>query len=80
MDTISTQADMEIRPYKKGALDLNKYKEIFTARGCEVKANPFLVSVKTDNLTMTLFADGRAIIYGTKSTTEAKNLYYKFVG
>lgn len=45
-----------------------------------VITNRFLLKTKLDNLELTLFPDGRAIIRGTKDSDRARTLYAKYVG
>jgi len=45
----------------------------------EVRYNNFLLKLKVDKHEITLFPDGRAIIYGTNSVPLAKSLYSKYI-
>jgi adenylyltransferase/sulfurtransferase len=42
--------------------------------------NPYLLRLAIDGFTLTLFADGRAIIAGTDDVAVARNVYAKYVG
>ena len=46
----------------------------------EVKKNKFLLQFNAEGFEVTLFADGRAIVKGTKDAAAAKNIYSKYVG
>lgn len=46
----------------------------------EVRSNPLLLRFRRGTHTVTLFADGRAIIHGTTDITIARSLYARFVG
>jgi adenylyltransferase/sulfurtransferase len=45
-----------------------------------VAANPFLVRASTDNLEITVFPDGRAIIKGTDDESVARTVYARYIG
>ncbi|KAB8131795.1 thiamine biosynthesis protein MoeB [Gracilibacillus oryzae] len=45
-----------------------------------VTENPFLVSVKTENVRLVFFKDGRTFVHGTNSIEHAKKVYYQMVG
>jgi adenylyltransferase/sulfurtransferase len=45
-----------------------------------VSRNPFLLRFTVDGFTLTVFADGRAIIGGTEDIAVAKGLYARYVG
>ncbi|WP_054860525.1 ThiF family adenylyltransferase [Gracilibacillus sp. JCM 18860] len=46
----------------------------------KVFQNPYLLSFEIENHRMVVFQDGRTLIHGTKDLTEAKKLYYQFIG
>ena len=46
----------------------------------KVLASEFLLRFNTEDYQITVFADGRAIIYGTPDESTAKSLYAKYVG
>ena len=48
--------------------------------GTEVKANRYLVRFEAEGLTVTLFADGRAIVQGTADATRARAVLARWVG
>ncbi|HEX5446013.1 MAG TPA: ThiF family adenylyltransferase [Pirellulales bacterium] len=45
-----------------------------------VTRNPFLLRLEVDDYTLTLFADGRAIIGGTDDIATARTVYAKYIG
>ena len=45
-----------------------------------VEKNRFLLKASVDGYSLTVFADGRAIIGGTNDAGVAKSLYARFVG
>ena len=46
----------------------------------EVVETPFLVRFSKGNSTLTVFADGRAIVHGTEDPAEARKIYQRWVG
>ena len=46
----------------------------------DVRANELLLRFRRGPHTVTLFADGRAIIQGTTDITLARSLYARFIG
>lgn len=46
----------------------------------DVRQNEFLLSFRADSYQMTVFADGRAILKGTKDPAVARSLYARFIG
>ena len=46
----------------------------------DVRQNEFLLSFRADAYQMTVFADGRAILKGTKDPAVARSLYARFIG
>jgi adenylyltransferase/sulfurtransferase len=45
-----------------------------------VRSNEFLLRFRVDSYEMTVFADGRAVIQGTKDPAVARSLYSRFIG
>ena len=60
-------------------LDLDELERRLSAFG-PVSRNPFLLRVVVDNLTVTAFADGRAIVNGTEDISLAKRIYSQYLG
>ncbi|MEK4749873.1 ThiF family adenylyltransferase [Niallia sp. FSL W8-0177] len=50
--------------------------QVFTS----VKQNEYLVSITYQSYRIVFFLDGRTLIHGTNSVTEAKKIYYQLVG
>jgi molybdopterin-synthase adenylyltransferase len=46
----------------------------------DVRHNEFLLSFRVDPYQMTIFADGRAILKGTKDPSVARSLYARYIG
>ena len=46
----------------------------------QVRSNRLLLRFERGDYTLTLFADGRAVIQGTTDVTVARSLYARFVG
>jgi molybdopterin-synthase adenylyltransferase len=46
----------------------------------DVRQNEFLLSFRADSYQMTVFADGRAILKGTKDPAVARSLYARYIG
>ncbi len=70
---------VQLRSPQSRPIDLRRLAEKLTAAG-EVEQNRFLVRCRVGDKTLTLFADGRAIIQGTQDPAEARSLYAKYVG
>jgi adenylyltransferase/sulfurtransferase len=60
-------------------LDLNALAARLAAVG-KVERNRFLVRVAVDRYSLTVFADGRAIVAGTRDPGVAKSVYARYVG
>ena len=60
-------------------LDLEQLAQKLSTVG-PVEQNRFLVRCRVDEKTITVFADGRAIVQGTQDPTEARAIYAKYVG
>lgn len=58
------------------------FKDIAQRLGqiADVRYNDFMLKFKIDGYEITLFSDGRAIIWGTNDSVTAKNLYAKYIG
>lgn len=46
----------------------------------DVVETPFLVRFTQEGTTMTVFADGRAVIHGTENPAEARKIYQRWIG
>jgi adenylyltransferase/sulfurtransferase len=60
-------------------IDLAEMEQRLSPHG-QVQRNDLLLRFQRGNHTLTLFADGRAIIHGTTDSTVARSLYARFVG
>jgi molybdopterin/thiamine biosynthesis adenylyltransferase len=62
-------------------LDLAKLSErLGNASGGEIRNNEFLLRFHVPPYEMTVFADGRAIVKGTKDPAVARSLYARYIG
>ena len=62
------------------SLDLASLCERLKPAVSDVRQNEFLLSFRADSYQMTVFADGRAILKGTKDPAVARSLYARFIG
>jgi len=70
---------VQLNPSDRAAISLEKLAEKLSAVG-RVTQNRYLVRAAIDPYTLTLFADGRAIISGTDDIPTARGVYAKYVG
>jgi len=61
-------------------LDLGALQERLAASASDIRHNEFLLSFRIDPYQMTVFADGRAILKGTKDPAVARSLYARYIG
>ncbi|HEY6388006.1 MAG TPA: ThiF family adenylyltransferase [Candidatus Acidoferrum sp.] len=61
-------------------LDLGVLQERLAATVSDVRHNEFLLCFRVDPYQMTVFADGRAILKGTKDPAIARSLYARYIG
>jgi molybdopterin-synthase adenylyltransferase len=61
-------------------LDLALLGRQLSAAGSEVRHNDFLLRLRVPPYELTIFADGRAIIKGTRDPSVARSLYARYVG
>ena len=62
------------------SLDLSALRNRLAATVSDVRHNEFLLCFRSDSYQMTVFADGRAILKGTKDPSVARSLYARFIG
>ena len=62
------------------ALDLGVLKGRLAATVADVRQNDFLLRFRVAPYEMTVFADGRAILKGTKDPAVARTLYARYIG
>ncbi|MDR9854110.1 MoeB/ThiF family adenylyltransferase [Paenibacillus sp. VCA1] len=80
-DVLCGRDTVQIRPAQKRRLDLDETAKRLSKLGeGKVEANPFLVSFETDGRRLVIFADGRALIHGTKDIAEARSIYHRYFG
>jgi adenylyltransferase/sulfurtransferase len=61
-------------------LDLGALEARLAATVSDVRHNEFLLSFRVEPYQMTVFADGRAILKGTKDPAVARSLYARYIG
>lgn len=61
-------------------LNLGALRERLAAAVSDVRQNDFLLSFRVEPYQMTVFADGRAIVKGTKDPAVARSLYARYIG
>jgi bacteriocin biosynthesis cyclodehydratase domain-containing protein len=61
-------------------LDLALLKSRIAPTVADVRQNDFLLRFRVDPYEMTVFADGRAILKGTKDPAVARSLYARYIG
>jgi adenylyltransferase/sulfurtransferase len=69
---------VEILPEKDAQIDLKKLEETLSRLG-KVQYNGYSLWFETERLEFAIFPDGRAIVKGTDSPTEARAAYAKFI-
>ena len=62
------------------SLDLSALRNRLAATVSDVRYNEFLLCFRSDSYQMTVFADGRAILKGTKDPAVARSLYARLIG
>jgi molybdopterin/thiamine biosynthesis adenylyltransferase len=78
-ETLCGRDAVQVKPRVKVLPDLDTLAQRLEAVGT-VKYNPFLLKLTTDDYELTLFKDGRAIIYGTSDEGVARSLYARYFG
>src|SRR5690625_2080819 len=71
---------VQIRPSEKETRDLSALAQSLERTTGNVELNPFLLSYSIGSERLVLFADGRAIIHGTKDIDHARTLYHRYFG
>jgi adenylyltransferase/sulfurtransferase len=61
-------------------MDLHALKLRLTSVVDEIRQNDFLLRFRIAPYEMTVFADGRAILKGTKDPAVARSLYARYIG
>ncbi|MGA2095617.1 MAG: ThiF family adenylyltransferase [Candidatus Acidiferrum sp.] len=62
------------------SLDLSALRNKLAPTVSDVRCNEFLLCFRADIYQMTVFADGRAILKGTKDPAVARSLYARYIG
>jgi adenylyltransferase/sulfurtransferase len=62
------------------SLDLAALRQRLAPTVVEIRQNDFLITFRVDPYQMTVFADGRAILKGTKDPAVARSLYARYIG
>ncbi|MDA7950551.1 MAG: ThiF family adenylyltransferase [Pirellulaceae bacterium] len=70
---------VQLRPSERVTLDLTELARRLQKVG-SVSLNPYLLKFYVDDYEMTLFADGRTIVYGTTEIGHARSLYAQYIG
>lgn len=70
---------VEVLPARPMELSIPELEKKLAAAGA-VQSNPYLVRCLLNEVTLSVFADGRAIVQGTQDPAVAKSLYAKYVG
>jgi molybdopterin/thiamine biosynthesis adenylyltransferase len=65
---------------RRRRLDLTALGQNLGAAGSQVRQNDFLLRLEVPPYELTVFADGRAIIKGTRDASVARSLYARYVG
>jgi molybdopterin-synthase adenylyltransferase len=65
---------------RRRSLDLTALGGRLAAGGGEVRQNEFLLRLRVPPYELTVFADGRAVIKGTRDLAVARSLYARYVG
>ncbi|MXO80971.1 thiazole biosynthesis adenylyltransferase ThiF, partial [Paenibacillus sp. OT2-17] len=80
-DVLCGRDTVQIRPANPTHLNLAEIADRFASLGeGKVEQNPFLVSFSTSEYRLVVFADGRALIHGTKDVAKARSLYHRYLG
>jgi len=65
---------------RRRSLDLRELGGRLAAGGSEVRQNEFLLRFRVPPYEITVFADGRAVIKGTRDPAVARSLYARYIG
>ncbi|WP_136605932.1 MoeB/ThiF family adenylyltransferase [Paenibacillus dokdonensis] len=80
-DVLCGRDTVQIRPGKKQSLNLQETADrLSKLEESMVESNPFLVSFTAGERRIVIFADGRALIHGTKDIAEARTIYHRYFG
>ncbi|MET3209568.1 UNVERIFIED_CONTAM: molybdopterin/thiamine biosynthesis adenylyltransferase [Paenibacillus sp. PvR008] len=80
-DVLCGRDTVQIRPAEPIQVNLIETADRLASLGeGRVERNPFLVSFSEGAHRLVIFADGRALIHGTKDVTEARKIYHRYLG
>ena len=65
---------------RRRRLDLGELGRNLAAVGSHVRQNDFLLRLQVPPYELTVFADGRAIIKGTRDPSVARSIYARYIG
>lgn len=65
---------------RRRQLDLAALETRLAATASDVRQNHFLLQFRVPPYQMTVFADGRAIVKGTRDPAVARSLYARYIG
>lgn len=74
---------VQVRPARAAPLDLTGLAGRLSRAGVEIRATPVFVRLRVpgdDGVSITAFADGRAVVQGTADPVRAKSLYDRYIG
>jgi adenylyltransferase/sulfurtransferase len=70
---------VQVTPNVEGKVSLDHLAQRLRNAG-EVKQSPVHIIFRTQDIDITIFSDGRAIVKGTEDETQAKSIYAKYIG
>jgi molybdopterin/thiamine biosynthesis adenylyltransferase len=80
-DVLCGRDTVQIRPARPQKLNLQETANRLSRLGYgNVDSNPYLVSFIDGTYRMVIFADGRALIHGTKDIAAARSFYHRYFG
>jgi adenylyltransferase/sulfurtransferase len=65
---------------RRRQLDLAALEQRLAATASDIRQNNFLLQFRVAPYQMTVFADGRAIVKGTRDPAVARSLYARYIG
>ncbi len=77
--TLCGRNSVQITPAQDGEVSLERLAERLKKVG-EVKLGPVHLVFESKDVSISVFKDGRAIVKGTDSETEAKSIFAKYIG
>ncbi|QDP39484.1 thiazole biosynthesis adenylyltransferase ThiF [Radiobacillus deserti] len=71
---------VQIRPAVRADRDLEELAVVLSEQGVEVSRNPYLLAFEVGHHRLVVFKDGRVLVHGTKDVSEARGVYYRYLG